>query len=194
MNTTLVLASNSPRRRSLLAAAGFQFEVRPPKIAERHDVDLTPRELTTWNAVRKGLAIARRCPDAVILSADTIVVLGRAVLGKPRDTDEAVEMLRRLSGRVHEVCSAVFICEAARGSSTTFHETSRVKFRRLNDAAIRRYIAKVHVLDKAGAYAAQEHAADIIERVDGSYTNVVGLPMEKTTAALADFRVRPKEI
>ncbi|HET9418209.1 MAG TPA: Maf family protein [Chthoniobacterales bacterium] len=194
MKSPLVLASNSPRRRELLAAAGFEFQVVAPNITERHDVDLTARELTSLNATRKALAVARRCFGRIVLAADTVVVLDADILGKPQSLGEAAAMLRRLSGRAHEVCSAVFICDPVRRRWTTFQDVSRVDFRRLTDARIRAYIKSVDVLDKAGAYAAQERADEIIERIEGSYTNVIGLPMERTVAALAQFGIRPSEV
>jgi septum formation protein len=192
VNSRLLLASDSPRRRQLLAAAGFEFDLIAPRVVERHDVDLTARELTTFNATRKGLAIARADRRNVVLAADTVVVLDGVILGKPKNLEQAAAMLRRLSGRGHDVCSAVFICDPRGRRSTSFHQVSRVYFRRLSESAIRAYVDKVDVLDKAGAYAAQEYAERIIERIDGSYTNVVGLPMEKTVAALARFGIRPK--
>ena len=188
---SLLLASNSPRRIELLHAAGFQFEIVSPEIDERFDVDLTLRELTGFNALRKGMAIARKNPQQVVLAADTLVALGHEVIGKPVDLAEARKILRRLSGRTHEVCSAVFVAHCDARKSTLFHEISRVRFRRLTDARIDDYIAKVNPLDKAGAYAAQGFGAQIIEEIDGSFTNVVGLPMEKTIAALVEFGLRP---
>ena len=194
VKSPLVLASNSPRRRELLAAAGFEFQVVAPNITERHDVDLTARELTSLNATRKALAVARRCFGRIVLAADTVVVLDADILGKPQSLGEAAAMLRRLSGRAHEVCSAVFIYDPVRRRWTTFQDVSRVDFGRLTDARIRAYIKSVDVLDKAGAYAAQERADEIIERIEGSYTNVIGLPMERTVAALAQFGIRPSEV
>lgn len=189
----LLLASNSPRRIELLTASGFEFETISPCVAERSVVDLTVRELTALNALRKGLSIARSHPDKVVLSADTLVALGSEIIGKPNDLDDAAEILRCLSGRIHEVCSAVFICHLAAGRSTTFQEISHVRFRRLSNAEIDTYLAKINPLDKAGAYAAQGNGAEIIEKIEGSLTNVIGLPMEKTIAALAEFGIRPKK-
>src|SRR5439155_239067 len=102
------------------------------------------------------------------------------------------QILRRLSGRIHEVCSAVLIYHQTSGRSTVLHDISRVRFRRLNAATIKNYLVKVDPLDKAGAYAAQGSGAEIIAKIEGSFTNVVGLPMEKTIAALAKFDIRPK--
>jgi septum formation protein len=188
----LLLASNSPRRRELLACAGLKFETASPDVAERFDGDLTLRELTAWNAVRKGLSVARRHPRQVVLAADTLVAMQGTIIGKPRDLADAASILRRLSGQVHEVCSSVFVCHFARGRSIMFHEISRVRFRRLHQAQIESYLAKVNPLDKAGAYAAQGHGAEIIEEIEGSYTNVVGLPMEQTMEVLAQFGAKPK--
>ena len=192
MRPLLLLASNSPRRRQLLTEAGFEFTTIAPEVSEKFDVDLTLRELTILNAVRKAFSIARAHPGEIVIAADTLVALNDQIIGKPRDVDEAAAILRRLSGRSHEVCSAVFVCHFSRARSTSFYEISRVWFRRLSDSAIRAYLDKVNPLDKAGAYAAQGHGAGIVEKIEGSYTNVVGLPMEKTTAALARFGIKPK--
>jgi septum formation protein len=192
LDSPLLLASNSPRRSELLAGAGLNFETASPDVAERFDGDLTLRELTAWNAVRKGLSVARRHPRQVVLAADTLVAMQGTIIGKPSDLADAARILRRLSGQVHEVCSSVFVCHFARGRSIMFHEISRVRFRRLHQVQIERYLSKVNPLDKAGAYAAQGHGAEIIEEIEGSYTNVVGLPMEQTMKVLAQFGAKPK--
>src|SRR5438128_3587700 len=188
-----MLASSSPRRAALLSEAGFEFETAAPRVTEKFDRDLTLRELTMWNAIRKGVSVARAYPDKIVLAADTLVALQDEIIGKPADLSEAAQMLRLLSGRTHEVCSAVFIYRFAAGQPATFHEFSRVRFHRLSSATIENYLAKVNPLDKAGAYAAQGYGAEIIAKIDGSYTNVVGLPIEKTAMALAKFRIRPKQ-
>jgi len=189
---SLVLASDSPRRAALLAEAGFEFETVSPHVAEKFDLDLTLRELTMWNAIRKGIPVARAYPDKIVLAADTLIALEDEIIGKPVDLSEAAQTLLRLSGRTHEVCSAVFIHRFAAGQPAAFHEISRVRFRRLSKAQINRYLAKVHPLDKAGAYAAQGHGAEIIARIEGSFSNVVGLPMEQTRRVLGQFGVRPR--
>jgi nucleoside triphosphate pyrophosphatase len=186
-----VLASASPRRRQLLRAAGYEFDIVSPRVEEVGHAWVTIRELTIWNAVRKAAAVSGISPDAVVLAADTLVTIDGEVLGKPADFEEAVEILRRLSGRVHEVWTAVRIVDPARRKWRSFHETSRVHFRSLDDPAIRNYLTKIDPLDKAGAYAAQGDGQDIIEKIEGSYTNVVGLPMEKTRRALTLFGVKP---
>lgn len=189
----LLLASSSPRRRELLAHAGFEFQTASPRVSEKEDVDLTLRELTAWNAVRKGLDVSRRRPNDIVLAADTLVALEGEVIGKPRDLQHARAILRRLSGKTHEVCTSVFICQLARARSTSFCEISRVRFHRLTNRKIDNYFSKVNPLDKAGAYAAQGHGREIIAHVTGSFSNVIGLPLEKTIAALREFGVVPNE-
>jgi len=192
VRSSLLLASNSPRRRDLLAEAGFQFETWSPDVAERFDSDLTLRELTAFNAIRKAMAAARAHPKRTVLAADTLVAIDDNVLGKPANMSDAVAILQRLSGHAHEVCTSVSICHLLSGKSIGFSVISRVRFRRLGGAEIDRYLSRINPLDKAGAYAAQGFGAEIIEKIDGSFTNVVGLPMEKTVAALAKFGIEPQ--
>lgn len=172
--------------------AGFDFEIFAPQVTERFDVDLTLRELTAFNAMRKAMATARARPNNVVLAADTLVTIDGQVLGKPKDKNEAVAMLQQLGGRAHEVWTSVFISHLAEAKSISFHDISRVRFRRLSRNGIDNYLARVNPLDKAGAYAAQGFGSEIIEKINGSFTNVVGLPMEKTIAALAEFEITPK--
>jgi septum formation protein len=186
-----ILASGSPRRRQLLREAGYEFEVVSPPVEEVAHEWLTVREVTTWNAARKAARVSATAPDAVVLAADTLVAVDGEVLGKPVDFEAAAEMLRRLSGRNHEVWTAVRICRGTDRKSETFQELSRVHFHGLDDSAIRAYLAKIDPLDKAGAYAAQGFGREIIAGIDGSYTNVVGLPIQATTAALRRFGINP---
>jgi septum formation protein len=189
-----ILASGSPRRRDLLAEAGFDFEVMAPAVAETVSRSLTVRELAVGNATRKALEIARLFPDAVVLGADTLVALRGEVIGKPADLVAATKTLQRLSGQSHEVWTAVCICHLGGKRRHTFHDMSRVRFRPLTDKLIAEYFNKVNPLDKAGAYAAQgESGREIIARIEGSVSNVIGLPMEKTSRALRAFRVRARD-
>jgi len=188
---SLLLASSSPRRQELLRAAGYEFQVRAPDIAEKTDPHLTAREVTAWNAMRKGFLVARAQPNQVVIAADTVVALGPEVIGKPNDFNHAIELLTRLSGRAHHVYSSVFIAHLAAARSGMFCEISEVQFRKLNQRQIREYLAKIDPLDKAGAYGAQGHGAEIIERIRGSYSNVVGLPMEHTSLILKEFGIVP---
>ena len=191
VHAPLILASHSPRRRELLGTAGFSFETVSADVVEKLDVDLTLRELTLFNARRKAAAVARLHPEAVVLAADTLVALEGEVIGKPRDLNHAAQILRRLSGRVHDVCSAVVISQLTPPRSTSFHDISHVRFHRLSKDKIDNYLAKINPLDKAGAYAAQGFGAEIIAEIQGSFTNVVGLPMEKTVCALKNFGIEP---
>lgn len=156
------------------------------------DDQLSLAELTSWNALRKGLAVAHVRPDRVVLACDTLVAFEGRIIGKPADLEEAGRILHRLSGRQHEVCSSVFVAHLAKKKTILFHELSRVQFRCLDDDAIARYLAKINPLDKAGAYAAQGEGAEIIRAIEGSFSNVVGLPMETTVPILARFGVRPR--
>src|SRR5205814_10638281 len=124
---------------------------------------LAVRETTACKAMRKALEVAQSAPGAVVLGADTLVALEGRVIGKPADLAGAAKLLRRLSGRSHEVWTSVFVCHPASGQAHSFQEISHVRFRKLNDHAIAKYLAKVDPLDKAGAYAAQGHGVEIIE-------------------------------
>lgn len=188
---TLILASQSPRRRELLADAGYDFEVVVPVITERESPWLSLRELTVANATRKALAIAQERPGAVVLGADTLVALDGKLIGKPRDLKHAREILRRLSGCVHEVCTGVFVASPS-GCFASFAEVSLVRFRRLTEKSITTYFRNVNPLDKAGAYAAQIQGREIITEVEGSLSNVIGLPMEQTAIALTQFGIIPR--
>ena len=187
----LVLASASPRRRQLLADRGYDFEVVAPVVKELHPDKFTLREATCYNALRKGLAVARAHPGRVVLAADTLVALDHQLIGKPADRAEAARLLRLLSGRLHLVVSGVFIAHLSRGKSLAFSVLSRVVFKKLSDRMIEEYLATIDPLDKAGGYAAQGTGRAIIARIIGSRSNVIGLPLEKTVAALERFDIRP---
>lgn len=189
MAPLFVLASGSPRRRELLAEARLRFEVVSADVEESNSSALSIGELTICNATRKAIAVARMRPDAVVLGADTLVALDRHVIGKPIDLEDARRILRRLSGREHQVCTGVFICHARGRRSRTFRVFSHVQFRSLDHEQIDAYLNKINPLDKAGAYAAQGHGRDIIDQIHGSYTNVVGLPMTESLRALRDFGI-----
>ena len=187
----LILASASPRRRQLLADRGYDFEVVAPVVKERLSDKLTLREATCYNALRKGLIVARAHPGRVVLAVDTLVALDQQLIGKPADRVEAVRLLRLLSGRMHFVVSSVFIVQLHRGKSLAFSVLSRVVFKKLSDRMIEEYLASIDPLDKAGGYAAQGTGRAIIARIIGSRSNVIGLPLERTGAALEQFDIRP---
>jgi septum formation protein len=159
---------------------GVKFEVVTADIAE-HDADsaphLTPVDLARENARAKAHAVAALRPGRWVLGADTVVALGKSVFGKPESPAEAREFLRALSGATHEVITGCALF-APDGAAEIFHEASRVTFLALSEETLTRYLAEVNVLDKAGAYALQERGEWIIERVEGSRSNVIGLPTE----------------
>jgi septum formation protein len=180
----LVLASSSPRRRELLRSAGLDFATEPSSGPEIHDPSLGMAALVTANARSKALEVAARFPGSVVIGADTLVWLDGNALGKPSDLDEARRMLQGLAGRVHEVVTGVHLVRMEPRQQVEFHEVTRVRFRPFGRETIEAYLSAVEVMDKAGAYALQEQGEMIVEAVEGSRSNVVGLPVERTLAAL----------
>jgi septum formation protein len=150
------------------------------------------RELTIANATRKGLAVSHVHPRRIVLAADTLVALEGEVIGKPRDLNHARVILRRLSGRTHDVCTGV--CIVGLQKKISFAEISQVRFRRLKESDIANYFRVVNPIDKAGAYAAQAAGRSIIASIEGSFTNVIGLPMERTIELLAQFGLCPLNV
>jgi septum formation protein len=180
----LILASTSPRRFDLMTEAGLTFLVVPAEVEEFHDEAVPVAELTQQNAALKAGWVAERHPESWVIGADTLVSVEQQALGKPADLEDAARMLRRLSGRTHVVGTAVCLIHAASGRKHEFLEETFVTFRPLDDAGIAHYLTLINPLDKAGSYAAQEHGEVIIEKVDGPYSNVVGLPMERLLTEL----------
>jgi len=192
ISPTLILASGSPRRKDLLSEAGYQFVVQPSPADELDDPDIDVVTLTGKNAELKAAAIEPESgADVVILGADTLVAIDGEALGKPADMAAAADMIGRLNGRVHEVLTGVCLLRPATGDRETFVVRTAVTFRKLSEAELTAYHQLINPLDKAGAYAAQEHGEKIIECTEGSWTNVVGLPMEETVAALARLGIEP---
>ena len=177
----LILASASPRRAELLSAAGIPFEVRPAHIDEGLRGGEDARTYASRVAVDKARAIAGQANGRPVLAADTVVVIDGLVLGKPVDSDDAKRMLRLLSGRSHEVVTAVALMSTRRGQSDAVTdasiESTVVEFTALDTAEIDWYVATGEPADKAGSYAVQGLASRFVTRIEGSYSNVVGLPM-----------------
>lgn len=182
---TLILASASPRRSELLRQVGIEFKVVPSDVPEIHHEQLTAGEVSQINAYRKARAVAKRCPDDLVLGADTLVYVDRVLYGKPKSLEEAYEMLEQLQGRTHQVVTAVCLLHLREHRQRLFTERTAVTFHRLDAVKIRRYLTRVNPLDKAGAYAIQEEGELLVQKIAGSYTNVVGLPVERLTAELA---------
>jgi len=184
----VVLASASPRRRQLLNLIGIAHEVRPANIDETMRQREAPRRHAERLAREKATAIAARDPDLITIGADTVVVVNRKVLGKPRDEAEAVQMLTQLSGRQHTVITAIAVARGRKLRSSI--EEVQVKFRRLRDDEIEAYVATGEPMDKAGAYGIQGYGATIVERIEGDYFAVMGLPLARLTALMRDLGVR----
>ena len=185
----MILASESPRRRELLAAVGVPFRVVPSGVDENPHPGESPPRFVRRAALDKGEAVAERYPSSFVLSADTIVVADGRILGKPRDRAEARRMLSRLAGREHRVYTAICLLCRERGVRDVDTEVTRVRFRSLTAAEIAAYARTGECDDKAGAYAAQGAGMLLIDRVAGSFSNVVGLPMTRVVTMLARARL-----
>jgi septum formation protein len=181
----LILASGSPRRAELLRAAGFAFDVEPVEVDERFRRGEKPGNAVARLAQAKAGTVAARHPLAVVLGADTTVVVRGEPLGKPADQIDAVRMLRLLSGRTHEVLTG--ICLSSGGRSLVHVEPSRVRVARMSEEEIAWYVSTGEPADKAGAYAVQGLASRFIEGIDGSYANVVGLPIYNVCELLKEL-------
>jgi len=187
MPPEIILASGSPRRRELLGKMGVRFEVIIAEVEEVMDpAKISIRTMAGHNAALKARAVAKEHPGRWILGADTIVVLGERVLGKPPTLEAAREYLAALSGHVHEVITGCCLI-GPQGNLRSLHDTSRVRFRRLSAETITNYLAHVHVLDKAGAYALQEHGEWLVDGIEGSRDNILGLPTEKLAREFEAF-------
>lgn len=185
--SNLILASVSPRRAELLRQLNIPFTVVPSEIPEVYHDQMTAQEVAQVNAYRKARAIAKRNPDAVVLGADTLVYLDTEIFGKPRNLEEAYVMLDRLQGKTHYVVTAVCLLHLRGHRQRVFADVTGVTFKRMDGTVIRQYLSRVNPLDKAGAYAIQEHGDLIVEHVAGSYTNVVGLPLERLERELSHW-------
>jgi septum formation protein len=185
----LILASASPRRQELLRNAGIRFTVQPADIDETPLAGELPRECAERLAREKALAVFQKHPQSYVLGADTIVVVDDAILGKPRDADDAARMLRRLSGRTHAVITGVCLVGPVAGKTEalrTAAESTLVTMCEFADDEIRDYVATGETMDKAGAYAIQGIASRWIPHIEGDYSNVVGLPVALVYAMLRE--------
>ena len=183
----IILASGSPRRRELLKSLGLEFEVYKPDVDEHALDDESPSELCTRLSRLKAHAGAEKFHDSLIIAADTIVVIDDLILGKPKDRHDAFMMLKRLQGRWHEVITGVSVC--MKGNIISHDEHTQVKFRELSDSEIQAYISTGECDDKAGAYAVQGYGSLLVERIDGDYFNVVGLPLCSLGMMLRTFGI-----
>jgi septum formation protein len=190
---SLILASASPRREALLAQIGLPFRVQPSGVSEQGAVEAgDPASFVEQAARTKAEEVAARVGDGVVLGADTVVVVGSQVLGKPDSAAQARDMLRRLSGVTHRVYTGLALVQVEGGRvarSRNAHEVTSVTMRRLDEHEIEGYVATGEPLDKAGAYGIQGRGAVLVERIEGCYFNVVGLPLARLAAMLKEFGV-----
>ena len=185
LSCPVILASASPRRKELLSGLGIEFTVIPAEVEEiASDSGFPAAEMVRLNAGLKADAVAKLHPESLVIGSDTVIEFEGRIFGKPHSKEEAAAMLRTLSGKTHRVMSGVALrCEKT-GTDCSFTEISRVSFKELTEAAIREYMRLVNVMDKAGAYAIQEHSELILAGLDGSLTNVIGLPAERLESEL----------
>lgn len=179
-----ILASTSPRRAELLGLLPVTFQIIASTATEVTHRHLSPREVCQLNAHRKARDVASKNPDALVMGADTLVFLNRKILGKPASLAEAEKMIFALQGKVHQVVTGVSLIHLRGRRKRSFSVSTQVRFHPLNRAQIRRYLSRINPLDKAGAYAVQQHGELIIAEISGSFSNVVGLPVEALRAEL----------
>jgi septum formation protein len=186
----IVLASASPRRKELLSGIGLSFVIVPSEVDEEQINGESPDVHVCRLALAKASEVSEKIPDSWVLGADTIVVIDNAILGKPQDVEEARSMLGRLSGRIHEVFTGYAIVHKRFPEKCRVHYvTSAVKIRDLSSDEIADYVSTREPMDKAGSYAIQGIGAGIVERVSGSYTNVVGLPLCEVARDLKELAI-----
>ncbi len=181
--TKIILASQSPRRKQLMELAELDFEVLIADVDETNPPGMPGEEVPEFLAKKKADAVSHLVNEAIVIAADTVVLLDHHILGKPKDVDDAKNILQQLSGRIHKVVTGV--CIRKGGKEVSFSTTTEVHFRMLTDAQIAHYIANYKPYDKAGAYAIQEWIGVLgIEKINGDYYNVMGLPIGEVAGVL----------
>lgn len=183
----IVLASESPRREEILRSAGLDFTTDASRCEEDLSLDMPPRELAVHLSRQKADAVALRHPDAIVIAADTLIVLEGRVLGKPRSEEEAALMLSSLSGKAHSVITGYTVKDSAAGMTRSARVETRVWFRPLREEEIAGYVAGGEPMDKAGAYAVQGSGGAFVEKVEGDFLNIVGLPLDALLETLREF-------
>lgn len=186
----IILASSSPRRREILALTGLKFRVDPGDYEEKMDHPMEPHKLARFLSREKAEAVAGRHKKALIIAADTFLVFEGELLGKPRDERDARRMLGRLNGRSHSVITGFTILDSANNKSFSDSVETRVFFRRLTASEISSYVRSGEPLDKAGSYGIQGLGALLVERIEGDYFNVMGLPIGALVQGLKQFGIR----
>lgn len=183
----IILASASPRRKELMALAGIDFTIQVADVDEVIEDGAMPYDVVKSLAFQKAKAVADSNLDCIVIGADTVVALGDKILGKPKDKKDAVDMLKNLSGKSHKVYTGVAIISGEKISN--FYEETDVEFFELADAEIEKYVATGEPMDKAGAYGIQGKGCVLVKKINGDYSNVVGLPISKVYRELGEFYV-----
>lgn len=183
-----ILGSSSPRRAELLRKAGISFEVVVPENINEEQISDDPVSHVLELSRKKAESVAKRVGDSIILGADTIVVLDGEILGKPKDSDEAFKMLKKLSGMEHKVYTGISLVDKDKGRVLSGYQLTKVKFNQLKDKEIKDYIDTGEPLDKAGAYGIQGMGNFLVEKIDGDLDNVIGLPLRKLKELLIKIR------
>ena len=186
----ICLASSSPRRQQILKDLGLDFVVSYPVKFKEKLFGLDPEELVCHNALGKAKEVAEKYKDSVIIGCDTIVTYNNEILGKPLTPDNAHVMLMKLSGKCHSVFSGLAVIDTQRDKELGGHDKTEVKFRNLSEEEINDYVASGDPLDKAGAYGIQERGGAFVESIEGSFSNVVGLPIELLTRFFVELEIQ----
>lgn len=187
----LILVSTSPRRRELMAHLKLPFECQAPKFEERSDPALLPVEEAMEFARAKAASLVAEFPNALLIGSDTLIAFEGEKIGKPRDSEDALRILEKLSGKIHQIFTAVAVLDASSGKWSCALSQVTVAMRASNDAERRAYVATGEPLDKAGAYAIQGEGRHLIRAVEGDYFAAVGLPLHELAEALRDFGLEP---
>ena len=183
----IILASGSPRRRQLLSGLGVEFEAVSLDVDESYENGMKADEIADYIACKKAVAASKIYRDCAIIAADTIVALGDVILEKPKDRQDAINMLKMLSGRWHEVHSGV--CIIYNGKTTVVNEVTKVHFKELDNSTIKWYADTNEPMDKAGSYGIQGYGAMLVDRVEGDFYNVMGFPISKIVSELARLEI-----
>lgn len=185
----IILASSSPRRTQLLKQIGLAHTIVKSDVDEKISEHISPRKQAENLSLQKAKAVAKNYPDALIIAADTIIVLGKKIIGKPKSKKDAKRILRLLSGKPHKVFTGFTLIDTANKKTITDSEESTVYVKKLTEKEINAYVASKEPLDKAGAYGINEKGAVIIEKIEGDFSNVVGLPLYKLSQTLEKFGI-----
>ena len=185
----IILASGSPRRKKILEQIGLKFSVEKSNYEEKRIADSPPSQIVEFLSLEKANLLAVKYEDAIIIGADTLVVLNGEILGKPKSEEDAREMLRKLRNKTHTVVTGFTVLDTKSGRSVTKHVETKVKFKDLSEMEISAYVETGEPMDKAGGYGIQDKGGLFIEEMDGDYFNIVGLPLFAVSETLREFGI-----